>query len=332
MGLTSGIAKRKFQYWSPITIPFWGVHVAAIVGLFLVPWNWAGFGLCMAMYAVRMFGITGGYHRYFSHRTYKMGRVMQFLMALLGTTAAQKGVLWWASNHRRHHKHSDDPMDMHSVRQDGFFHSHVGWIIARDYEETDFARIKDFAKYPELRWLNRYHLVPPVVLGVAMYATLGGWGLVWGFLLSTTLLWHGTFTINSLSHLFGRRRYQTTDDSRNNWFLAIITLGEGWHNNHHYYQRSTSQGFYWWEYDVTMYVLRVLSWVGLVKDLAVVPAHVRDRRGEVEPEMEQDVDPVSPSPTVVGASPSAAAGVAASAASLSAALSQASPVLPPPAN
>jgi stearoyl-CoA desaturase (delta-9 desaturase) len=274
-------APRRYTYSFKESFPFYLIHLAAASGVVLLGWSWKGFGLAMIFYVVRMFGVTAGYHRYFSHRTYKMGRVMQFLMGWLASSSAQKGVLWWSAHHRRHHKYSDEPQDVHSVKQDGFFHSHVGWIICREYQATDWDRIKDFAKYPELRWLNTNHLVPPFLLGLALYLIGGPFALVWGLLVSTVLLWHGTFTINSLSHMIGRRRYQTTDDSRNNWLLAIVTMGEGWHNNHHYYQRSTRQGFYWWEIDVTYYILTVMSWVGLVRDLQGPPAKVRDHREPV---------------------------------------------------
>jgi stearoyl-CoA desaturase (Delta-9 desaturase) len=228
--------------------------------------------VCFGLYVARMFFITGVYHRYFSHRSYHMGRVMQFLMAFGGATSAQKGPLWWASHHRMHHKFSDLPEDVHSPK-DGLWWSHVGWIVSPHQDETEWAWIKDFAKFPELVWLNKYHLVPPTVLGVAVYL-LGGFPMLFcGFFLSTVLLYHGTFTINSLCHVWGRRRFVTTDTSRNSLILALITLGEGWHNNHHYYQSSTNQGFYWYEIDITYYVLRVLSAVGLVSGIRNPPAH-----------------------------------------------------------
>jgi stearoyl-CoA desaturase (delta-9 desaturase) len=189
-------------------------------------------------------------------------------------SSVQKGVLWWAAHHRVHHKFSDLPGDVHSAKRDGFLWSHVGWILSRRYHETDLGSVKDLARYPELVWLDRWHLVPSVAFGVLTFVLGSWWGLVWGFFVSTTLLWHGTFTINSLCHVFGRRRYQTTDESKNSFLLAVITLGEGWHNNHHYYQRSTNQGFFWWELDVSYYVLRLLERVGLVWDLHVPPAHV----------------------------------------------------------
>ncbi|WP_428264991.1 acyl-CoA desaturase [Haliangium sp.] len=258
------------------TIPFWGVHVAAVVGVVWLGWSWSGLLLAVGLYYLRLFGITAGFHRYFAHRSFRTGRVMQFLFALLGGIAAQKGVLWWAAHHRHHHKYSDEPEDVHSPRQRGFWWSHVGWILVRRYQPIQWEKIPDLAKYPELRFLTRFDGLVNVAFAVLLFALGGSWALVWGFFVSLTLAWHGTFTINSFSHIFGRRRYDVTDDSKNNWLLAILTLGEGWHNNHHYYQRSVRQGFYWWEIDVSYYILKAMSWVGLVHDLHTVPARIRD--------------------------------------------------------
>ena len=258
-----------------MSIPFFAVHLVAIGGVAWLGWSWSGLALAVALYYVRMFGVTGGYHRYFSHRTYRTSRAFQFFLALLAETSLQKGVLWWAAHHRTHHKHSDTPLDPHSYRDYGFWHSHVGWILLKETEETDFKRVSDLARFPELRFLNTWHVLPGVALAVGLWL-VGSWhALVWGFFVSTTLLWHGTFTINSLSHLFGRRRYATTDDSKNNWFLALVTMGEGWHNNHHHYQRSCAQGFFWWEIDLTFYVLKALSFVGLVWDIQTAPDKVK---------------------------------------------------------
>jgi stearoyl-CoA desaturase (delta-9 desaturase) len=227
------------------------------------------------MYVPRMWFVTGAYHRYFSHRSYKTSRWFQFVLALGATMTAQKGPLWWAAHHRLHHKLSDQPGDLHSVIQSGFWWSHMGWILSRDLEETDYSRIKDFSKYPELRWLDKYWVVPVVALAVITFLAGGFFALVWGFAVAQVLCWHGTFTINSLSHIWGGRRYKTGDDSRNNPVLAVITLGEGWHNNHHHYQLSARNGFFWWEYDVTYYGIKALSYVGLVWDVRAVPEHVR---------------------------------------------------------
>lgn len=252
---------------------FWLIHLAALAAF------WTGVRpgdlvLCAVLYAVGMFAVTAGYHRYFSHRTYKLGRVSQFVLAWLAQSTAQKSVLWWAANHRHHHRHSDTERDLHSPRQRGFWYSHVGWILDPATDEANLDYVRDWQKYPEIVWLHRHELLPPIVLGVVVWA-IGGWpSLVVGFVWSLVLLWHGTFTINSLSHVFGWRRYETRDDSRNNPLLAIITLGEGWHNNHHHFMGSCRQGFRWWEFDITYYVIRLLGVVGIARDIVEPPAHI----------------------------------------------------------
>ncbi len=255
------------------SVPFFMIHVAAL-GVFLVDFKWWYPVVALALYGVRMFGVTAVYHRYFSHRTYKTSRAFQFVLAWIACSSAQKGPLWWAAHHRDHHKYSDMPEDIHSPRQSGFWWSHVGWILSSKNDATKFDRIRDFAKYPELRWLNKYHLVPPTVLGLVLFSIGGAPLLIWGLFLSTVVLWHATFTINSLSHVWGWRRYQTTDDSVNNPLLALITLGEGWHNNHHHYMSSANQGFFWWEIDVSYYIIKMFSWVGLVWDVRKPPRHI----------------------------------------------------------
>ncbi|MET0661348.1 MAG: acyl-CoA desaturase [Steroidobacteraceae bacterium] len=265
-------AKTPRRYNTLGALPFVLVHLAALGAL------WSGVTpaaviCCLVLFFVRMFAVTGGYHRYFSHRTYKTSRVFQFILAFLAQTTAQKGALWWAAHHRQHHRFSDQHGDLHSPVIDGFWYSHMGWLF-NGTAATDYSKIPDFAAYPELRFLNRYHLLPPIALGVATFLVLGWSGLFVGFFLSTVLTWHATFTINSLSHVFGKRRFATTDDSRNNWLLALLTLGEGWHNNHHRFPASTRQGFYWWEVDITYYVLTVLSWFRIVWDLRPVPERI----------------------------------------------------------
>lgn len=259
-------------------IPFWAVHVLAVVGVWRLGFSWKGVGIAVLFYYVRMFAVTAGYHRYFAHKTYKTSRAFQFFLALLAQSSTQKGALWWAAHHRNHHKYSDKPEDIHSMKLRGFIWSHFGWILMHKYDHTEWQEIQDFAKYPELRFLNRFHVLPSIILGTSLFL-LGGWTwLVWGYLVSTSFLWHGTFTINSLAHWLGRRRYATTDESRNSLFLALITMGEGWHNNHHYFPKCASQGFYWWEIDMSYYILRALSLVGVVWDLETIPKKIRDRR------------------------------------------------------
>ncbi|MEO8551586.1 MAG: acyl-CoA desaturase [Kofleriaceae bacterium] len=279
----------RHVYFNVLSIPFWGVHILAVVGIAILGFSWTGVALCAALYLPRMWFVTGAYHRYFSHRSYKTSRWFQFLLALGAASTAQKGPLWWAAHHRQHHKLSDQPGDLHSVIQSGFWWSHMGWILSRDLEDTDYSRIKDFSKYPELRWLDKYWVIPPIAAGTITFLIGGFFALVWGFAVAQVLCWHGTFTINSLSHLWGRRRYQTGDDSRNNPVLAVLTLGEGWHNNHHHYQVSARNGFFWWEYDVTYYGLKALSFVGLVWDLHGVPDHIRANAPEPQADVLADV-------------------------------------------
>jgi stearoyl-CoA desaturase (delta-9 desaturase) len=287
------------------SVSFFAMHLVPLLAFFTGT-RWQDWAVCVALYWVRMFGVTGAYHRYFAHRTYKTSRVFQFLLAFLAQSSAQKGALWWAAHHRNHHKLSDQDGDPHDSRR-GFWYSHVGWLFAGT-EETDYSRVKDLARYPELVWLNKLSLLPAVVLGVVVWLALGWSGLLIGFVLSTVLLWHGTFTINSLSHMLGNQRYLAGDDSKNNWFLAIITMGEGWHNNHHYYMNSTRQGFYWWEYDVTYYILRAFQAVGLVWDIKEPPARVFDPAVQL-PRAGTPAPVVEPAP----ASAAAAVTIAASA-------------------
>jgi stearoyl-CoA desaturase (delta-9 desaturase) len=267
-----GLPVRKHRYGLLGAMPFILSHLA-VLGAFWSGVTWQAVVLCFALLFARVFFITGFYHRYFSHRTFKTSRWLQFVMAFLAQTSAQKGVLWWAAHHRVHHKESDQPGDVHSPIQDGLFYSHVGWIFAGT-EETRWDKIRDFAAFPELRFLNKVWMAPPWILGFLCWYFFGWSGLFIGFFLSTVLLWHSTFLVNSAAHLVGKRRFETTDTSRNNWFIALLTFGEGWHNNHHHYQSSTRQGFYWWEIDPTYYILKAMSWVGLVWDIREPPARV----------------------------------------------------------
>ncbi len=260
---------------------YWGIHASCLFVLYTGV-DATDLALCFGAYFVRMFAITGAYHRYFSHRTYKTSRAFQLFLGVLGASAVQKGPLWWAGVHRLHHRYSDTPRDPHSPRE-GFWHAHQGWIFNGRWDDTRMDQVRDLARYPELVWLNKFHFVPPILWAVACTLIGGFSGLVWGTVVSTVLLWHGTYSINSLAHRIGRPRYDTGDDSRNSWLLALLTLGEGWHNNHHYHQSSTRQGFYWWEIDVTYYVLLGLAKLGLVWDLKAPPARVYARRTQ-EPE------------------------------------------------
>jgi stearoyl-CoA desaturase (delta-9 desaturase) len=254
--------KPKFKLLDNLV--FLGFHTATVILVAIAGVSWGAVALMVGMYALIMFGITAGYHRYFAHRSYQTSRAFQFVLALIGTLAIQKGVLWWAAHHRRHHRESDQEGDVHSPVRRGFWWSHVGWIMAPDFMETDFDGIKDMARYPELRWLNQHYILPFAIFTAIIYFTLGLQYMAWGCFVSTVLLWHATFCINSMAHLLGRRVYETTDHSRNNLLLALATHGEGWHNNHHFYMASVRQGFRWWQIDVSYMVLCVLEAVGIV--------------------------------------------------------------------
>lgn len=255
----------------PSALPFVLLHFACLAAVWTgVSWQAAAIGF--VLYWLRMFAIGAGYHRYFSHRAYATSRVFQFILAFLSQTTAQKSVLWWAAKHRHHHLHSDTAQDVHSPKRSGFVYAHFGWIFARCHDEADLSKVGDLARYPELLWLHKFELAPAFALAFLTYL-VGGWsGLVVGFCWSTVAVYHGTFCINSLAHVYGSKRYVTGDDSRNNWLLALLTMGEGWHNNHHAYQASARQGFKWWEVDPTFYLLKVLAWIGIVWDLKSPPA------------------------------------------------------------
>ncbi|HEX6245559.1 MAG TPA: acyl-CoA desaturase, partial [Polyangiales bacterium] len=269
-------------------LPFLALH-AACLGVLWVGWSPFAVGFAAALYVLRMFAITAFYHRYFSHRAFKASRPMQFVFAVLGASAVQRGPLWWAAHHREHHRHSDTPRDTHSPREAGFWWSHVGWFLCSRNFRTRVERVPDLARFPELCFLDRFDVLVPLsgaaaafALGAALQAWAPGLGtsgaqlLVWS-VLSTVVLFHATFTINSLAHRWGSRRYDTPDDSRNNLLLALLTLGEGWHNNHHHHPSAARQGFRWWELDLSWYGLLALERLGLVRDLVRVPERVRDR-------------------------------------------------------
>jgi stearoyl-CoA desaturase (delta-9 desaturase) len=287
--LESGGAKRI--EWLRV-LPFLALHLACL-GVLWVGWSWTAVGVALALYALRMLAITGFYHRYFSHKAFRTSRSIQFVFALIGASAVQRGPLWWASQHRHHHAHADDEQDVHSPHRHGFLWSHTGWFMARANFATRMAAVPDLAKYSELRFLDRFDALVPLLLALGLYGmgellahrapALSANGLqllVWGFAISTVVLYHATFTVNSLAHTLGRRRYATRDQSRNNLWLALLTFGEGWHNNHHHFPGSARQGFYWWEIDLTYYFLKLLATLGLIWDLRPVPPGIREARRE----------------------------------------------------
>ncbi|MBS3954734.1 MAG: acyl-CoA desaturase [Methylomicrobium sp.] len=263
-------------------IPFVLMHLACLFVL-VVGWSPVALWVAFLSYGIRMFAITAFYHRYFSHKAFKTSRVCQFLFALLGATATQRGPIWWASHHRRHHRYSDKEQDIHSPRH-GFLWSHMGWFLCLKHFNTRESWVRDLLKYPELRWLDRFDIIMPILyafglLGLGNWLgsahpelNTSGWQMViWGYFIASIVLIHCTLFVNSLAHVWGNQRYVTEDDSRNNFFIALITLGEGWHNNHHHYPVSARQGFFWWEIDISYYILKLMAMAGLIWDLQPVP-------------------------------------------------------------
>lgn len=279
---------HQIDWWR--VIPFVSLHLACL-SVFWVGWSWFAVIFAIALYCLRMFAITGFYHRYFAHKSFQTSRFGQFVFALIGATAVQRGPLWWAAHHRDHHVHADEEQDAHSPVKHGFFWSHIGWFLSSANFATKFERVKELAKFPELRFLDRFDVLVPIAFAILIYCigesiaqyaphleTNGIQLLVWGFVVSTVVLYHATFSVNSLAHVWGKRRYQTRDHSRNNFIIALLTLGEGWHNNHHHYPGAAKQGFYWWEIDFTYYGLRVLAALGLIWNLRKVPHAIRESK------------------------------------------------------
>jgi len=253
----------------------------------------------LVTYITRVFALTAGFHRYFSHRSFKTSRLFQFVLAWVGTSSAQMGPMWWAAHHRHHHQHSDTEEDVHSPVVKDLFWAHMGWILCRSFGEIRVDRVKDLYKYPELRFIDRFHALPAISLGLVLYfigsslnthyPQLGtsGWQLVmWGFFLSTALVYHVTFCVNSVTHVVGNKRFKNPDESRNSWWVAMLTFGEGWHNNHHRYPHSARQGMYWWEFDLTYLILRLLEKIGLVWQLKTYPKSIYTEASLLELEQE----------------------------------------------
>ena len=267
-------------------LPFIMLHVMCL-GVIWVGWSWTAVMTALSLYIIRMFAITGFYHRYFSHKSYKTNRFWQFVFGVVGNSSVQRGPLWWAAHHRHHHRLTDLEQDVHSPSRHGFWWSHIGWMTSRSNFFTNYKFVAEFDRYPELRWLNRFDTVIPVLLALTLYLfgeilerfapqleTNGMQLVIWGFFISTVVLLHATVTINSFDHMYGSQRCTTSDTSRNNPLLALITLGEGLHNNHHHYAVSARQGFFWWEIDITYYILVFMSWMGIVYDLRPIPEHI----------------------------------------------------------
>jgi stearoyl-CoA desaturase (delta-9 desaturase) len=255
---------------------FWIVQASALL-IFFIPFSWELAALWAASHFLRAVGLTLAFHRYYAHRAFQMNRIARFVWTFIGIAAMQKGPLWWAGHHVNHHRFADRDGDPHSPMISGVYYAHIGWFLndaRHDRLEPSNPVVRDFSKVPEIAWLDRYFAVPPLMLAAAMYLAGGMPWLIWGFCLPTMTLAHATFAINTVNHMFGTRRFDTIDESRNNALTAFFAVGEGWHNNHHRYQRAARNGFYWWEFDPTWYVIRIMAAVGLAWDVHRVPERI----------------------------------------------------------
>ena len=257
-------------------VVFWVVQCSAFL-IFFISFSWTFLALWAVSHFLRAIGLTLAFHRYFAHRSFQMNRTARFVWSFIGTAAMQKGPLWWAGHHVNHHRYADRDGDPHSPMVSGIYYAHIGWFLndaRHDRLEASNPVMRDFSKAPEIVWLNKNFWAPPLLLAIAMFLIGGMPWLIWGFCVPTMTLAHATFAINTVNHMFGSRRFDTIDESRNNLVTAFFAVGEGWHNNHHRYQRSARNGFYWWEFDPTWYVIRLMQMIGLVWDVKTVPHRI----------------------------------------------------------
>jgi stearoyl-CoA desaturase (delta-9 desaturase) len=255
---------RKINW--PTAVVLFFLHIGAVAALFM--FSWKAFLIAVALHWVAVgWGISLGYHRLHTHQSYQCPVWLQYFFAVCGTLTLEGGPMFWVGTHRIHHAKSDLPGDPHSPRLGGAFWSHMGWILFGETHHNDTKLMAkyapDLAKHKFYWWLNTYHWVPVTVTGLALLA-FGGWSVfLWAFCFRTVYGLHVTWLINSATHIFGRRRFETTDDSRNSFILAVLTFGEGWHNNHHAHQTSARHGLAWYELDISWLTLKLMRATGL---------------------------------------------------------------------
>lgn len=275
--LTSAVAGQKPLALSWRNVFFFGaIHALAL----LAPWyfSWSALGITIALHwLLGSIGICLGYHRLLTHRSFQVPKLLEYAIALIGSLALQGGPIFWVAGHRQHHAFTEDiDKDPYSARR-GFWWSHMLWIM---YPRAEFFTTATYRKYapdlardPFYTWLDRYFLLLQLPLAIGLYA-LGGWSfVVWGVFLRIVLLWHTTWLINSATHLFGDRPFNTDDGSRNLWWAALLTFGEGWHNNHHAHPNVAKAGWQWWQVDITWWAIRALQAIGLAKKVVMPPNH-----------------------------------------------------------
>jgi fatty-acid desaturase len=263
-------AKEEPLNW-PTTLVMVVLHIGAIAALFMFSWKLLAFSVVLYWMTTGL-GISMGYHRLHTHRSYKVPKALEYFFAVCGAATLEGGPIFWVATHRIHHQKSDQPGDPHTPR-DGAWWAHMGWILLGEAKHNNTRLMSkyapDLAKDKFYIWLNNWHWLPSVVLAVALYA-IGGLPLVlWGICLRLVFGLHATWLVNSATHLWGSRRFATRDDSRNNWWVALLTFGEGWHNNHHAHPTSARHGLAWYEFDPSWLLLKVLRACGIAKSIQV---------------------------------------------------------------
>jgi len=276
---------RRFD-WVNVAY-FATIHAIAFTAF----WHFSWTGLALALlgwWVSGSLGICFTFHRLLTHRGFRVPKPVEYLGTAFGMLASEGGAISWVAMHRIHHAKSDKPgQDIHTPK-DGFWWSHMGWIVCdlgRERREMERRYAPELVADPVHRLLNRIHLVPNILVGLALYAW-GGWSLVvWGVFVRLVITLHGTWLVNSATHVWGYRTWNTNEDSRNLWWVGLLAWGEGWHNTHHAFQRSARHGLEWWEFDATWLVIRSLAAIGLVKDIHLLPKNAerfRIRRDEPE--------------------------------------------------
>ncbi len=267
--IVSIYANKKINW--PITIVLVGLHLGALAALFM--FNWHALLAAVLLYYIGVgLGISMGYHRLHTHRSYKLPLWVEYFLAICGTLTLEGGPIFWVATHRIHHQYSDKPGDPHSPR-DGAWWAHVGWLLVGESKHSNTKLMSkyapDLAKDPFYVWLNNYHWVMILVLAAILYAIGGLPMMLWGTCLRIVVGLHATWLVNSATHLWGGRRFETRDDSRNNLWVALISFGEGWHNNHHAHPTSARHGLAWYELDLTWIQICVLKFLGIAKSIRV---------------------------------------------------------------
>ena len=262
-------SRQKLNWLTTIVLIL--LHIGAVAALFM--FSWRVFAASVFLYWMTVgLGISMGYHRLHTHRSYQIPRFLEYFFAVCGSMTLEGGPIFWVATHRLHHQKSDLPGDPHSPR-DGAWWSHIGWILLG---ETNHNNTRVLSKYaPDLAkdqfyvWLNNYHWVPLTILGGVLYA-IGGLPLfLWGGCLRVVVGLHSTWLVNSATHMWGRRRFETRDDSRNSWWVALLTFGEGWHNNHHAHPTSARHGLAWYEIDHSWILISIFKFFGIAKSVKV---------------------------------------------------------------